>query len=370
MNADSAVIATERDDETLALAEVVRPLWAAWRWLVAIPLLAGAVGIGVSYLIPPTFTARATFLSAQQQSPTAAALASLGGLASLAGGSASRSPIDQFAALMQSVTVADRLIDRFGLLKVYDADFRVDARRELANNTHIVVGKKDGLVAIEVDDRDPRRAADIANQYIAELQELSGRLALSEAQQRRVFFEGLVKKSRDDLLRAQVALQGSGFNPGVLRAEPRAAAESYARARADVSAAEVRLQTLRRTLTDSAPEVQRAQAQLEALRGQLARTEGSEADARQPEYLQRYREFKYQETLFELFARQYEVARVDEAREGLLVQVIDPALVPERKSRPKRAAIAIGSTLATLILLSVWIVVRSRLKLQRAGAAR
>jgi len=344
------------------LGEILRPLRQRWRLLLIVPLLTGLVGLGASFLIPPTFSAKATFLSPQAQGGAAAALASLGNLAVLAGAPATRNPAEQMVSLLVSTTVTDRIVDRFDLMKVYDKKFRVDARKALGENTRVILGKRDGLISVEVEDHDPRRAADMANQYIEELRTLTSRLALSEAQQRRVFFEGLMKKARDDLLKAQMALQSSGFNQGTLRAEPRAAAESYARVRAEVSAAEVKLETLRKALTDNTSEVQRAQAELTALRAQLARVERSDAGASQPDYLLRYREFKYQETLFELFSRQFEVARVDEAREGALIQVVDSAMPAERKSRPKRSVVAAATALVTFVLVAVALVAQARLR--------
>lgn len=358
------------DDDSggLSLAELLRPLRRAWLALLLVPLGAGVVAVGLSFLVPPTFTARASFLSPQAAGGAAAALASLGNLANLAGAAgATRSPAEQYASLMDSVTVADRLIERFDLIKVYEAEKRVDARRKLQGNTRVSVGKKDGLIVVEFDDHDPKRAAEIANQYIAELRALTGRLALSEAQQRRVFFEGLMTKARDDLSKAQLELQSTGFNRGALRAEPRAAAEAYARTRAEVSATEVRLRAARQSLTDSAPEVQRLEAQLGALRSQLAGIERADSGA-PSDYLDRYREFKYQESLFEVFARQFEAARVDEAREGALIQVVDPASIPERKSKPRRAKIGILTVLGSLVFLILW--VQARHAWRRTSAAQ
>ena len=183
-------------------------------------------------------------------------------------------------------------------------------------------------------------------------------LAVSEAQQRRVFFEKELKNARDQLDKAQQALQASGFDVGALRAEPKAAAESYARLKAEITAAEVRMQVLRNSLADSAPEVQRQLAQLSALRTQLARLEQTADSSIGPDYVSKYREFKYRETLFELFAKQYEIARVDESREGALIQVVDVATAPEYKSKPKRALIAIAATVSSLLLLGTFILVR------------
>ncbi|MDH4393943.1 MAG: Wzz/FepE/Etk N-terminal domain-containing protein [Aquabacterium sp.] len=350
------------DDDSggLSLTELLRPLRRAWLTLLLLPLAAGVVAVGLSFLVPPTFTARASFLSPQASGGAAAALASLGNLAALAGANAAtRSPAEQYASLMDSVTVADRLVERFDLLKVYGEETRVDARRKLQGNTRVTVGKKDGLIVVEFDDHDPKRAAEVANQYIVELRLLTGKLALSEAQQRRVFFEGLMTKARDDLSKAQLELQASGFNRGALRAEPRAAAEAYARTRAEVSATEVRLRATRQGLTDSAPEVQRLEAQLGALQSQLAGME--RADKGTPsDYLDRYREFKYQEAMFEVFARQFEAARVDEAREGALIQVLDAATPPERKSKPKRSVIGLVTTALVFLLVALVLIVRDQ----------
>jgi uncharacterized protein involved in exopolysaccharide biosynthesis len=155
-------------------------------------------------------------------------------------------------------------------------------------------------------------------------------------------------------------LQSAGITAGAIKAEPKAAAESYARLKAETTAAEVRLQALRGALSDNAPEVVQQLAALSALRAQLARVEQVTDVQGGQDYIGKYREFKYQETLFELYAKQYELARVDEAREGGIIQVIDVAQPPEKKSKPKRAWIAIGTTLAAALILSAEILRRRR----------
>lgn len=354
----------EADDEEqgLGLLDLALPLVENLRLLIAGPLLAGLVALGITFIIAPTYTARTTLLPPQQQQSSAsAALASLGALSGLAGlGPSLKSPAEQYVALMQSNTVTDRLIDQFKLMDVYEVKYREDARKELAKNVRISVGKKEGLLSVEVDDTSPQRAAELANAHVEELRRISGGLALSEAQQRRVFFESQLKQTRDRLTSAQQALQASGFTQGALKAEPKSAAEGYARLRAEATAAEIRLQALRRSLSDSAPEIQQAQATLGALRAELAQAERSSevAGNGSADYVTKYREFKYQETLFELFARQYEAARVDEAREGALIQVVDPALQPEKKSKPKRAIATVLTTALTLMALMAFVVVR------------
>jgi len=368
LDASQAVV---EDDEGVDLFELLALLREHLLLLIAAPLLAGLVALGITYLIKPTFTATTVFLPPQQQQSAAASvLAQLGPLAGLAGAAgAIRTPADQYVALMQSVTVSDRIIDRFGLMQEYDAELRMDARKALANNVRITVGKKDGLITVEVDDKSPQRAADMANQYVDELRYMTSTIAVTEAQQRRLFFEHQLQQTKERLTAAQQALQASGFSQGAIKAEPRAAAEGYAKLRAEVTAAEVKLQTMRGTLADDTPEVRQLQAALAALRVQLARLEQASDIGGGPDYVSKYREFKYQETLFDLFAKQYELARVDESREGALIQVVDRAMPPEWKSKPKRALTAVATMLVVALVLVFYVAVRQSWRTRRAQRA-
>ncbi len=352
------------EDDELGLRELVQPLVNRWRLVVAAPVLTGSLGVLASYLITPVFVATTTFLPPQQQQSSAAsALASLGSLAGLAGGVAGvKNPAEQYSSLMQSVTVADHLIDKFKLLTAYDVRFRQDARKVLAERTQFLVGKKDGLISVSVEDADPQQAADMANQYVEELRHLTQVLAVTEAQQRRAFFEKQLQEAKARLTVAQVALQDSGFNAGALKAEPKAAAESYAKVRAELSTAEIRLQSLRSNLAEGAPEVRQLTTTVQALRSRVAEQERSDVGSRtdSPNYVGRYREFKYQETLFELMARQYELARVDESREGALIQVVDTAAPAEKKVRPKRMMFALGFAMVGTLLLGAYLIVGRR----------
>lgn len=333
-----------------------------WRLLTLGPLLAAALAFGVASLLPPVFTARASILPpTQQQGGVAGALmASLGGLAGALGGAGGplKSPSDQYVALMQSTTVQDRLIDQYALMKLYDSEYRMEARKELESRVRINVAKKDSLIVVEVDDEDPKRAAAMANSYIEELRRLTATLAVSEAQRRRVFFESQLKQSRDQLDKAQAALQDSGLSAGTLRADPRTATAGYARLQAEITATEVQLASLRGYLSDNAHEVLQTQATLRALRAQRARLEHSLESPGDADYTGKYREFKYQEMLFELLARQYEAARMDESREGSLIQVVDAAQPPEKKSRPRATLIAIGTFVTAFFILVAFIRVR------------
>jgi uncharacterized protein involved in exopolysaccharide biosynthesis len=228
----------------------------------------------------------------------------------------------------------------------------------LESNTHIGTTRKDSLITIEVEDTDPVRAAAIANRYVSELRALSSQLTLTEAQRRREFFERELLATKQRLATAQAALQGSGFDAGTLRAEPKSAAEGYARLKAELTQAEIQLQALRQSLTDSMPEVQRQITVVGSLRAQLGRLEEAQPAGQGADYIGRYREYKYQEALFEIFSRQYETARLDESREGALIQVVDAATPPEMRSRPKRKVIVLVSAVSALALLLMGLSIR------------
>ncbi len=353
-------LSTAPEDDEISLLDLGVVVAENLRLLVLGPLAVGLAALGLSFLIAPTFTARTTFLPPQQQqSAASAALSQLGALSGLASSAAGlKNPSDQYVALLKSAVVADRLIDRFKLMELYETKFREDVRKTLTATTRVSAGK-DGLLTVEVDDKSPQRAADIANAYLVELRALMGTLALTEAQQRRVFFERQLEQTKARLTAAEIALGGIGVGANALKSDPKAAVETVARLQAQVTVQEVRLASMRGYLTESAPEFKQALLALAALRAQLEKSEaGAEPASAGSGYIEKYRDFKYQETLFELFSRQFELAKVDEAREGALIQVVDKALPPERKSKPAKAMIAIIATLVAGFVFLGWVFLR------------
>ncbi|MFG6468721.1 Wzz/FepE/Etk N-terminal domain-containing protein [Roseateles sp. BYS87W] len=346
-NSGAAVAA----ESAITLSDYAAALRARWVAVTAVPLAAAALALGASYLVTPTFTARTSFMPPQQQQGSAAgAIASLGALAGLSG--SVRNTGDQFVTFVQSRTVADGLLQRFDLKTVYDEKLAHDVRLKLADRTRVSIGKKDGVITLEVDDESPQRAADMANAYVEEVRKLTAGLTLTEAQQRRAFFEGQLKQVRAKLDSAQAALQGTGVSTESIKAEPKAAVEALAKLRAELTNAEVRLQMLSSSLSSNTPEVQQQTAAVSRLRAELNRAGQAERSA-PGGYVGAYREFKYQETLFDLIARQYELARVDESRDGGQLQVIDVAQVPERKSKPKRSFFMIAGFALGLLLMGL-----------------
>jgi len=355
----------EQDEDEISLLDLLQVVVENLRLLVLGPLLVGLLALGYTFTITPTFTATTKFMPPQQQASGAASLlASLGSLGGLAGAASGlKSPADQYVAFLKSRSVEDALIDRFKLTERYEQKLKDDTRTTLESVARVSSGK-DGLITIEVDDKDPVFAADLANAHVDELGHLLKRLAVTEAQQRRVFFEKQLSSAKDNLVKAEQALKSSGVSSDTLKSDPKAAVEGLARLKAGITAQEIKLASMRGYLSESAPDFKQAQTELGAMRAQVARSEEQQPSgpAGGSDYITKYRDFKYQETLFELFAKQYEIARVDESREGALIQVVDTALPPERKSKPKKAMIAAVATLASGFALLLFVFVRQALR--------
>nr|WP_315234792.1 Wzz/FepE/Etk N-terminal domain-containing protein [uncultured Limnohabitans sp.] len=355
----------EQAEDEISLLDLLQTIVDNLRLLILGPLVVGLVALGISFAVPPTFTATVKFLPPQQQQSAAASmLASLGGLGGLAGAAAGiKNPADQYLAFMKSNSVQDALIERFKLEERYATQFKTDTRAVLTGSTRAVSGK-DGLISIEIDDKDPQFAADLANAHVQELQQLLARLAVTEAQQRRAFFEKQLSLVQAKMIAAEQALRATGVNSSVLKSNPTSAVAAVAALKAQVTAQEVKVGAMRGYLADTAPDFKQALNELSNLRAQLAKQEKDEpaSAAGQGDYVAKYREFKYQETLFDLFAKQFELAKIDESREGAVIQVLDAAQPPEKKAKPKKALIAIIATLAAGFALLLFVFIRQALR--------
>jgi uncharacterized protein involved in exopolysaccharide biosynthesis len=268
--------------------------------------------------------------------------------------------------MLKSRTVADNLISRFELGEVYGDRLLSDTRRHLQNLTAIASGR-DGIITIEVDDKDPKRAADLANAYVDELKKLTKILAVTEASQRRLFFEQQLLQAKDNLTAAEIAarqgLQKSGL--AQVDAQGRSMIAVTARLRAEISLKEVQLGAMRTFAAEGNADLQRTQQELEALTRELGRIEGSSpgTTARKGDTspgnagldnLGRLRDVKYYEFLYEMLAKQFELAKIDEAKNSTVVQVMDVAIEPDRKSKPRRGLIVIGTALVVGFLAVIW----------------
>ena len=353
------------EGDEISLLDLLQTIVDNLRLLVLGPLAVGLAALGFSFIIPPSYTALTTIFPPQQQQGMAASmLASLGALGGLAGAATGlKNPAGQYVALLKSQSVKDALIDRFKLIERFEAEFKQDARERLERSVTISSGK-DGLISVTVENTDARFAADLANAHVEELTRLLSRLAVTEAQQRRQFFEKQLNQAKDRLIKAEIALSATGVSSNALKSNPASAVASVAALQAQVTVQELKLGAMRGYLAETAPDFQQALIELTNLRSQLSKLSKDKTPETAPghsNYVSAYREFKYQETLFELFARQFEMAKVDESREGAVIQVVDKATPPERKSKPKKALIAIIATLASGFVLLLFVFVRQGL---------
>jgi tyrosine-protein kinase Etk/Wzc len=319
----------------------------------------------ISLFLPPTFTATTRIMPPQQsQSVAAAMLGQLGPLAGMAGKDLGlRNASDIYIAMLRSETIADALMQRFSLMSVYKAKYQVLARQRLEDSTKIDAGKE-GVISLSVSDRDPGRAANLANAYVEELQRLTQTLVVTEAGQRRLFFEREVRKASDELATAEQGLKHTQEKTGIIQLDNQSKAmiESLTGLQAQVAAKEAEVGAMKSYSTDRNPSLIRAESELAALRAELARMEAGQVGSsvadlplrRVPEagleYVQRLREVKYRESLLEVLSKQYEVARIDEAKDAAIVQVLDRAHSPELKSWPHRTVIVLAATFVAFFL--------------------
>ncbi len=346
------------DEDEISLLDLATALGEEKATLFAIPLLTTLVAVGVSLLMTPIFTAKTVVMPPQQQqSGAAAALASLGGLAGLAGAAGGiKSPDEMYVAFMGSEGLQNRLIADLKLQERYEEKTLSDTRKSLKEKMRISSDKKSGLLSIEADDIDPAFAAELANRHVAELRTMLGRLAVTEAQQRRVFYEQQIQQTQDKLAVAEVAFRAAKEKSGmqVTSVLAETGVRASAELRGQIAAREVQLQAMSRFATAQNPDTQRIASELAALRSQLNKTEqgsGESKAAASPlhqEAVKSYRDVKVQEAMLEVLIRQYELARVDESKEGPLIQQVDEAVAPERKSKPKRAQIVLVAAFAGL----------------------
>jgi uncharacterized protein involved in exopolysaccharide biosynthesis len=347
-----------------------------YRWLI-FKITACTIGIAIilSLLLPIKYTAMTSILPPQQGSSAGASLlaqlgSGLGSVASLAGGGSLglKNPNDLQVAMLRSRTVEDAMIDRFHLIDLFKLKRKSDARKKFEKISDIDNGAKTGLIAISVTDSDPNRAAEMANAYVEEFKRLSATLAISEASQRRLFFEQQLAQAKDNLATAEEDLKKTEQKTGLVQldAQTRATIELLADLRGQIAAKQVQISAMRSFATGENPDLQIAEQQLAGLRAQEQRmgaaSEGA-TNALVPkgnmqeagiEYIRKLRDVKYFETIFDLLARQYEVAKVDEARQGAVVQIVDRAVVPDKKSSPQRTLIVLGSVVLGLFFGVVW----------------
>jgi capsule polysaccharide export protein KpsE/RkpR len=382
----------DSESESLSLAHG----WTSYCWLiwenrrllykVAVRVLLASSLIAI--LIPSQYESTARIMPPDQGSSGALLSLLAGraggsevpspGLASLAGsflGSASKGAL--FVDLTHSRTVEDHLIDRFNLQKVYGARYKQDARKMLEKRTSVDEDRKSGVLSITVTDLNPQRARDMAQAYVEELDRLTSQVSTSAARRERIFIEQRLAAVKTDLEDAEQQFSAFASKKGTpdIKEQAKAMVEAAALLQGQVIAAQSELQGLEQIYTGNNIRVRSLRARVAELQGQLQKLGGSDASlaagASDPEkmypsirelpllgvqWADLYRRMKIQETVYELLNQQYELTRIQEAKEIPTIRVIDPANVPEKKSWPPRLMIIMLLTAFSIIVTAGWIV--------------
>jgi tyrosine-protein kinase Etk/Wzc len=350
------------------------------KWLIArVTGIVMLIGVITCLILPTRYTATTKLMPPQQTQSTASIMMNqlanigTGSLAAAAGGGLGlKNPNDIYIGLLNSRPVADAIIDQFGLAKVYRAKDMTAARNGLAGSTDIA-SEKNGFITVSVTDKDRKRSAEMANAYTAGLRILTKTLAVTEASRRRLFYEEQLKQAKEALAAAEIAFQQVQQTKGLVQldAQAKTMIESLAVLRAQAAAKEVELQALRSYSTEHNPEVALAERELSSLQAEAARLEQrnhspgfgdmglEDVPSAGLEYLRAEHELKYRQAMFDLLIKQYDAASLDESKDAAIIQVVEPAIEPDRKSSPKRAAIvslftAGGFLAACLLVLLGW----------------
>ena len=380
--------------------ERLRLIWEQRTFLAKSAAVGLLVGVLIAFAIPKEYRASVQLMPPDNQSNAGmlfAALASkaggAGGLGAIAGDLLGiKNSGALFIGILRSRTVSERLVQRFDLKKVYGTKLDEDAREELLANTALSEDRKSGIVTIVVTDRDPQRVAGIAQAYVDELDRLVAELSTSAAHRERIFLEGRLKEVKQQLdLAAHDLSQFSSKTAAIdIKEQGRAMVEAAAVVQGQMIAAESELKGLEAFYTSNNVRVRSVQARIAELQRQLDKLGGSSAamptatnnqsdaiDSIYPSirqlpllgvtYFDLYRRNKILEVVYETLTQQYELSKVEEAKELPSVKVLDAAIVPERKSFPPRLLLA--AMCGFLALAGAILSIFARLRWERVDSA-
>ena len=373
------------DENEVDLFEIMKVLRSKRFFILKCALIPALLMIVAVLILRPTYTAETTFLppNSLTSNSTSALLGQIGALGAAGGALGGlKDPTLIYVSMLSSRSIADELIRRFDLGKVYRTKRLSQTESALKSHTKIVSGK-DSMISVSVDDHDPQRSADMANEYLIALHRLNDRIAFTEAGQKRIFFEQQLEKEKNLLADAEVELARSQQQTGLIlpTGQAQLAMTTIAQTQAEIAVREVQLAAMSQAATEQNPDVIRIRSEVAGLKSQLNKLENSSKEhhegsvelptAKVPEltliYVRKARDVKFHEALYELLLRQYETAKLDEARSAPLIQVVDYASAPDTKSGPKR-------TLLTLLALAVggfagsaWVLMRYAVRNKNAG---
>ena len=339
------------------------------------------LGLLISLALKPTYTATALIMPPQApQSSLSSLMGQLGSLSVLGGGGLLKNPADLYVGILESRTIADQAIATFHLEKQWHARSLWETRKRLAGQVQIEASKN-GLIQISAKDGDPRQASDLANFFVNSLYSVNSNLAITEAAERRMFFEREVDQEKKALAAAEDDLKQTQQKTGLLSltGQTEQAVRSVAQVRAEIASKQVQLQGLLAYDAEENPTVIRLRDEIAAQQRQLATLQDNQqrlapgdtqiAANQVPvgslEYVRKLREVKYHDALYEALSRQYEAARIDEAKSAPIIQVVDRATPPDHKSGPPRLLITIAFAFLGFLASCAWLLVKALL--QRAN---
>lgn len=389
-NQTTATTSAKAEEDGIELLDLLLVIAREKKMILRATAAAAMLSTVIALLLPGVYSAKVMILPPQEDHSglDPAMLGMLAGLSSAgsSGGLSSalglKNPSDIYIGMLKSRSVADALIQRFELQALYDADSLVDAREELEKQVSVTNGE-DGLISVVVDDEDAQRAADIANAYAEELEKLTRRIAITEAAQRRLFIEQQIKLTQEKLAQAENALKLTQERTGVidLDNQGKAIIEAVAALRAQAAAKEMQISTMQSFASKRNPDFIRARRELAGLKTQIGKLEHNSlsgngdimvATGKMPEagmeYLRKLRDLRNQQAIYEMLSKQYESARVDETRNSVVIQVVDPAIALDEESGPRRSLVVLLATAFTLTLSVMWAFARLGLARVQQGS--
>lgn len=379
-----AVPIAEMEPGSIDLTAILQTLRRGRSTIFVVSLGTLAIATVIAFLLPFRYTSTVSFIPPTLNNSSSMASALAGQLAALGGGDllgGTKSPGDLYSGILKSRSIADQLIQQFHLMDIYRVKKESLAEKRLGSDTVVGVDLKSSIVTVEVTAKSPQLAHDLASAYMDALRDTNGRLALSQSSQRRLFFGQQLAKEKDDLEDAEVELKKTEEQSGLIAPSGQTEAEirTIADTQAQIAVREVELAALRESATEQNPEVVRLRSEIGDLQGQLSQLQRGKSSASiaaiptskvpelQLEYVRKEREVKYHEALFDMLSRQYEAARLDEARDAPVLQVLDSASYPDTKSSPKRSYYMAGGLLFGFIGSCIWVLVRERVHAVRAA---
>ncbi len=360
------------EEDEINLLELLRVIVRRKRTIIILCAVAVLLSVAYSLILPNIYTATAKVLPPQKESGggLSALLSQAGGLAGLAGGMGLGGSSELYIGILKSRSVADAVIKKLDLTTEFRAKTPDEARNALAGVVKVQAGK-DGIISVSADSKDPKKAAILANAMVEELGRRSVQLNLSKVGTERVFLEKRLEVVKADLKKAEDELKRFAEQNRAIRVDAQATAsiQGIAQLKAEIVSKEVQLESLRSFQTDESPEIKALRAGIARLKGQLGVMAGSgrSSDAILPvgsvpnlglEYARLLREQKIQETIFEQLTKQYEMAKLNEAKDSSSIQVLDEAVAPTKKSKPKRSLIVILSAVTAFFVGIFWVFIQ------------